>query len=55
MKHEEAIKHAEQTGGLYPTRYHAMRERTGNDVVVKVCGGYKIMDPRSAAIWAAQK
>lgn len=33
-----------QESGLYTSRYYAKKDVTGGEVVVKVDGGYKIMD-----------
>ena len=46
---------------LYPTRYKATKERdnnpryNGDDKIVKVIGGYKIMSPWEYDIWRKQK
>lgn len=37
------IKGYDQETGLYTSRYYAQKDATGDDVVVKVCGGYRIM------------
>jgi effector-binding domain-containing protein len=42
-------------GGLYISRYHAKKEATGAEVVVKVSGGYKIMTAEDYKIWKMQK
>lgn len=42
--------------GTYPTRYQAKKHATGADVVVKVCGGYAVMDASYYyQIWRKQK
>ena len=46
---------------LYPTRYNATKERdnnpryNGDDKIVKVAGGYKIMSPWEYDVWRKQK
>lgn len=41
--------------GLYISRYYASRAATGEEVVVKVDGGYKIMSASDYNVWRAQK
>lgn len=41
--------------GLYTSRYYAKKDATGDDVVVKVYGGYKIMAASDYNIWRKQK
>lgn len=45
----------DETTGLYTTRYYAKKVATGNDVVVKVDGGYTIMTASEYQIWKNQK
>lgn len=40
---EEIMKGIDPETGLYTSRYYAQKDATGDDVVVKVCGGYRIM------------
>lgn len=46
---------------LYPTRYKATKERdtnprhNGDDIIVKVTGGYTIMSPWEYDVWRKQK
>lgn len=37
--------------GLYKSRYYAKKVALGDDVIVKVCGGYKIMNTLDYIIW----
>lgn len=41
--------------GLYTSRYYARKAATGADVVVKVCGGYTIMEAAYYNIWCNQR
>lgn len=41
--------------GLYISRYFARKATTGEEVVVKVDGGYKIMTVTDYRIWKKQK
>ena len=41
--------------GLYTTRYYAHKAANGEDVVVKVCGGYTIMTAADYNIWRNQR
>lgn len=41
--------------GLYVSAYRAYKACTGNDVVVHVCGGYRIMDTRDYYVWCNQR
>ena len=46
----------DEMSGLYKSRYYANKAKTDdNDVVVKVCGGFKIMDAYEYAVWKEQK
>lgn len=46
----------DEMSGLYKSRYYASKAKTDdNDVVVKVCGGFKIMDAYEYAVWKEQK
>ncbi len=41
---------------IYPTRYQAEKSRRkGEEIVVKVCGGYTVMTYTDYQIWKAQK
>lgn len=39
----------------YKTRYQANKAKTGNEVIVKVCGGYKLMEAKDYREWRKQK
>ena len=52
---KEIIKGIEQETGLYTSRYYAKKDATGDDVVVKVCGGYRIMRASDYIIWRKQR
>lgn len=41
--------------GIYPSRYLAKKAANGNEVVAKVCGGYKIMSAIEYKVWRNQK
>ena len=36
---------------IYSTRYQARKDATGSDVIVKVCGGYVVMDAENYLTW----
>lgn len=40
---------------IYKNRYQARKNANYGDVVVKVEGGYTVMDARDYRIWKAQK
>lgn len=40
---------------IYKNRYQATKAKTGNEVIVKVSGGYTLMDPADYRIWKNQK
>lgn len=40
---------------IYETRSEAKKDATSADVVVKVCGGFVIMDAAQYRIWQKQK
>lgn len=40
---------------IYDTRYKARKAATGDDVVVKVEGGYTVMTVRNYQIWRRQR
>lgn len=40
---------------IYETRYKAKKAATGDDVVVKVEGGYTVMSASDYQIWKKQK
>lgn len=53
---ENNYKGYDQESGLYTSRYYAKKDATGEEVVVKVDGGYKIMDASYYYnIWRKQK
>lgn len=41
--------------GLYISRYYAQKAAWGDEVVVKVMGGYRIMKVTDYIIWKKQK
>lgn len=41
--------------GLYTSRYYAKKAANGDEVVVKVCGGYMIMTAANYNIWRKQR
>lgn len=43
MKNNNCKGYNQETG-LYTSRYYAKKDATGEEVVIKVDGGYKIMD-----------
>lgn len=45
----------DERSGLYISRYYAKKAASGSEVVVKVAGGYKIMDAAKYNIWRKQK
>lgn len=46
----------DEMSGLYKSRYYAAKAKTDdNDVVVKVEGGYTIMDAWEYDVWKKQK
>lgn len=48
-------KGIDERTGLYISRYYAKKAARGDEVAVKVCGGYKIMKATEYAIWRKQK
>lgn len=40
---------------LFASRYLAKKAARGDEYVVKVCGGWRIMNVRDWQVWAAQK
>lgn len=50
----ELISHGVPTG-VYKSRYYAKKQASATDVVVKVEGGYKIMDCYDYKIWRGEK
>ena len=40
---------------LFASRYFAKKAARGDECVIKVCGGWRIMTARDYQIWAAQK
>ena len=50
----ELILHGAPTG-VYKSRYYAKKQATATDVVVKVDGGYRIMDCSDYKIWRGEK
>lgn len=54
------IRRVEEDGycpetGLYISRHYAKKAAYGDEVVVKVCGGWKIMKAADALVWGMQK
>lgn len=41
--------------GLYKTRYYANKAKSGDEVAVKVEGGYKLMSYSDYHIWRKQQ
>lgn len=48
-------KGCDQESGLYTSRYYAKKDATGEEVVAKVDGGYKIMAVSDYNIWRKQR
>lgn len=40
---------------IYKTRYQALKNKTGDQMIVKVSGGYTIMEPYEYRMWKHQK
>lgn len=40
---------------LFASRYFAKRTAYGDDVVVKVCGGWRVMNVSDYRVWSMQK
>lgn len=40
---------------IYRTRYLARKAAKSDEVVVKVCGGFMLMEARAYRIWKSQK
>lgn len=40
---------------IYETRYQARKNKTGDQMIVKVSGGYTIMEPYEYQVWKRQK
>ena len=51
----ESCKGYDQTSGLYASRYYALKAATGDEVVIKVDGGYKILSASDYNIWRKQR
>ncbi len=49
------IKGIDPETGLYTSRYYAQKDATGDEVVVKVCGGYRIMSASDYNVWRKQR
>lgn len=47
-------KNCDECTGIYISRYFAKKEAKADEVVVKVCGGYKIMSISDHQIWKRQ-
>lgn len=45
----------DQESELYTSRYYAKKDATGEEIVVKVDGGYKIMSASDYNIWRKQQ
>lgn len=41
--------------GLYTSRYYANKAKRGDEIAVKVCGGYKVMTYSNYFVWRKQK
>lgn len=54
MKRQE-VDEFRRRNGVYPSRYWAKKDARGDEVVVKVCGGYIIMDASQYLTWKNQK
>ena len=39
---------------IYPNRYQAQKAKYGNEIIVKVEGGYALMSPSEYQIWKKQ-
>lgn len=48
-------EYRDKNGGLYPSRYAGRKAASGDEVVVKVEGGYKLMTPQERDTWKKQK
>lgn len=40
---------------IYETRYQARKNKTGDQIIVKVSGGYTLMTPEEYRVWRTQK
>ena len=40
---------------IYPNRYQDQKEKIGNEIIVKVEGGYALMSPSEYQVWCKQK
>ena len=49
------IKGIDPESGLYTSRYYARKDATGDEVVVKVCGWYRIMSASDYNVWRKQR
>ena len=45
----------DEMNGLYKSRYYANKAKSDNEVVVKVCGGFKIMSVYEYEDWKKQR
>lgn len=41
--------------GLFTSRYYANKAKSGDEIAVKVCGGYRLMTYNDYNIWKKQK
>lgn len=49
------MKGYDEMTGIYKSRYYAKKDAREDEVVVKVDGGYKIMNASDYNIWKKQK
>ena len=40
---------------IYETRYQSQKNKIGDQVIVKVSGGYTLMEPQDYRVWRCQK
>jgi hypothetical protein len=40
---------------IYETRYQARKDKTSDEKVIKVCGGYVLMTAQEWGVWKKQK
>ena len=40
---------------IYSTRYQANKDKRGSERIVRVCGGYVLMDERTYRDWRSQR
>ena len=49
------LKGIDPETGLYTSRYYARKDATGDEVIVKVCGGFRIMSASDYNVWRKQR